>query len=280
MTSSPTSEPAESEAAYDGFAETYRDWWAPVIAPSAIRLLDRLDGLLPADHPATVVDIGTGTGTVALEALRRWPRLQVIGVDVARRLLDFAERAATDGGLDDRLTVRVGDAAQLPMPDTSVDGAVTTFVIQLVPSRIAALREAFRVVRPGGVFACLTWRADEDPFEPDDVFDDALDALRIIPPERSTNGDRAYTSPSAAAAEVRHAGFRDVHAREEWLEHRFTARSYVDLLERWIEDDTFDSLDEPMRRRLRTETERRLGRLRPDSLVWRRPLVSVVGFRP
>jgi SAM-dependent methyltransferase len=269
-----------TEAAYDRFAADYRDWWAPVIAPSAVRLLDRLDGQVPADRPTTLVDIGTGTGTLALAALRRWPRARVIGVDPARRLLEMAEAGARDAGVLDRLTTRVGEAGKLPMPDASVDGALTSFVLQLTPNRAAAVREAFRVLRPGGIIASLTWRADEDPFEPDFVFDDALDALDIDPADRPDGGDRSYTSPESAAAEFRRAGFRSVRAGTEWLEHRFTPQSYLDLLEHWIEDDTFASLDEPMRQRLRAEVLRRLGELHPEDLQWRRPLISVIGVRP
>jgi SAM-dependent methyltransferase len=142
------------------------------------------------------------------------------------------------------------------------------------------VREAYRVLRPGGVFAHLTWRVDDAPWEPEEVFDDAIDALRIEPPERSGGGDRSYPSTEAAAAELRRAGFRSVRAHEEWLEHRFTPASYLGLAEHWTEDDTFATLDEPMRRRLRAEVLRRLERLHPDELVWRRPLVSVVGVRP
>ena len=57
-------------------------------------------------------------------------------------------------------------------------------------------------------------------------------------------------------------------------------QSYLDVAEHWTEDDTFAALDEPMRQRLRAEVLRRLQRLPPDALVWRRPLVSVVGNRP
>lgn len=277
----PTEAP-EREAAYDRFATAYHDWWAPVIAPSAVRLLDRLDGLVPADRPSTVVDIGAGTGTLALAALRRWPQVRIIGVDPARRMLELAESAARQAGMGNRLSVRVGEAARLPLPNASVDVGMSSFVIQLIPSRAAAVREAYRVLRPGGVFACLTWRSGEFLFEPEQAFGAAVDALGIDPPAGNGNGDatRPYASPDAAAAELRRVGFRDVSAREEWLEHRFTSRSFLDVLEHWTEDETFGSVPDPMRRRLRAEVLRRLERLDGEALAWRRPLVSVVGRRP
>lgn len=268
------------DAAYDRFAVAYRDWWAPVIAPSAIRLLDRLDGLLPFDRPSAIVDIGTGTGTLALAALRRWPSVHVVAVDPARRLLEMAEADARAAGLRARLRVATGEADALPLPDASADAAVSSFVLQLVPNRAAAVREAHRVLRPGGVFACLVWRAGEDPFEPEAAFDEALDELDLDVPAPSGGSGRPYPSPESAAAELRRIGFRSVRAREEWLEHRFTAHSYLGVLENWIEDEAFASLDRPMQQRLRAVVLRKLERLAPDALVWRRPLVSVVGHRP
>lgn len=270
-----------TEAAYDKWASAYRDWWAPVIAPAAIGVLDRLDGLLPGDRPTRIVDIGAGTGTVSLAVLERWPNAQVVAVDPSRRMLDLAADAARERGVSERLQREVGAAGRLPLADASVDAAVSTFVIQLVPSRSAAVRETFRVLRPGGAFACLTWRLEDEEFAPDAAFEDAADELRIDLPSGDPGRDqRPYSSPEAAAAEIRRAGFRGVHATEVWLEHAFSPRSYLDLLEYWIEDDVFTALDEPMRQRLRESVLRRLERLDAAALVWRRPLVSVLGRRP
>lgn len=270
----------ETEAAYDRFAAAYRQWWAPVIAPFGVRLLDRLDPMLPVDRSATILDIGTGTGTLAVAALDRWPRVRITGVDPARRMLEMAQADARGAGVGERLTVHVGEAGRLPLPDASVDAAMSSFVLQLVPKRAAAVREAFRVLRPGGAFACVTWRQHADDFKAEAAFDEVLDELDLDFPEPPKSSDRAYASPASAAAELRRAGFRSVRGWEEWLEHRFTPGSYLELLEHWIEDDGFAALDEPMRRRLRAAALRRLEQLSPDALVWRRPLVGVVGRRP
>lgn len=270
----PTDEP------YDAWAQAYRDWWGPVIAPSTVRLLDRLADRDLDGRPFELVDIGTGTGALALAALERWPRARAIAVDPASRMLELAAAAASRRapGVSDRLRLAVGRANRLPLPDAAMDAAVSSFVIQLVPSRSAALREIARVLRPGGLLALLTWQADELSFEPDEAFMLAVDDLDIEAPPFAGDA-RPYTSPAAAAAEVRRAGFERVSARTEWLEHRYTPQTYVEILEHWVESDLFARLGFARRHRLRREALRRLRRLPPEAFVWRRPLVSVVGVR-
>lgn len=270
----------EAERIFDEFAEAYRDWWGPIIAPAAVQVLD--DVPVPTGDGALVelLDVGSGTGVLAVNALERWSAARVTAIDSSSRMLELAEIAARQRSpaLARRLRTITASADRLPISDASMDAAVSSFMIQLVPSRAAALREVMRVLRPGGRFACITWRADDPPFEPDDVFSDVLDELQIIPPSNDRDV-HPYTSRSVAAAEFRRAGFRDVRARDVWLEHRFTAETYLDLLEHWIDRELFAGLDRETRDQLRAVALERMGDLPAAAFVWRRPLVRVVGRR-
>jgi SAM-dependent methyltransferase len=231
--------------------------------------------------PFELLDVGSGTGALALSALERWPAVRVRAVDPSSRMLEIAADAARrrSPAYASRLRTITSAADRMPMADASIDAAVSSFVIQLVPNRAAALREVHRVLRAGARFALVTWHADDPPFEPDDAFADALDELQIVPPsdERAVH---PYTSASAASAEFRRAGFREVRAWDVWLEHRFTPETYLDLLEHWIDRELFAGLDPETRRELRARAIERMSDLRADAFRWRRPLVRVVGTRP
>jgi ubiquinone/menaquinone biosynthesis C-methylase UbiE len=271
----------EAERIFDEFAEAYRDWWGPIIAPAALQVLEDVE--VPAGDPSPfdLLDLGTGTGVLAVAALERWPGAQVVGIDPSSHMLELAVEAARRRSLElaSRLRTVVASADRIPLADRSIDVATSSFVIQLVPNRARALREVLRVLRPGSRFACLTWQEDELRFLPDEAFSDALDELQIIPPPDDRDV-HPYTSSSAAAAEFRRAGFREVSARDVWLEHRFTPESYLDLLEHWIDREVFATLDAESRHQLRTVALRMMGKLRSDAFLWRRPLVRVVGRRP
>jgi ubiquinone/menaquinone biosynthesis C-methylase UbiE len=268
------------EPPYDRYATAYRDWWGPVIAPSAVRLLNRVG--VPAGNPQRfdLLDVGTGTGALALAALKAWPGADVTGVDPSSRMLELAAASAHQLGerVSRRLRLLQGTFDHLPVPNASMDVAVSSFVIQLIPSRAAGLREIRRVLRPGGRFACITWQEESNPFEPDDAFLLALDELEIdVPP---LNHDaRPYTSPEATASELRRAGFGHVQAHIEWLEHQYSPESFLDVLENWIESDLFESLEPDMRERLRDMTLEKLRPIPPEAFLWRRPLISVAGDR-
>ncbi len=100
------------------------------------------------DRPARVLDVATGTGDLAIEIARRHPAASVVGVDPSEGMLEVGRRKLR--GLDDRVTLEVGDAQALAHPDDSFDGATIAFGIRNVPDRARGLAEMARVVRPGG----------------------------------------------------------------------------------------------------------------------------------
>jgi arsenite methyltransferase len=104
----------------------------------------------PLDPGATVLDMGCGAGTdLLLAALQIGPAGRAIGVDMTEPMVTRARAAAALAGLA-HVEVRLGDATALPVDDASIDVLISNGVFNLVPDKDAALREIFRVVKPGG----------------------------------------------------------------------------------------------------------------------------------
>jgi SAM-dependent methyltransferase len=270
---------------YDRAAKRYGIWWAPVLEASALRVLDRVAEAWPADgQPGGILDLGTGTGTLALEAARRWPAAAVTGIDASRGMILAArERAREDLPASDvaRISFDIGDAGQLPYPDEAFDLVVSSFVLQLVQNRLAVLREAHRVLRPGGVLAFVTWMVADGRFAPDEAFFDVLDELNVPDgdaAEEASSGD--FVSARAATLQLRRAGFGDVAARQEWLDHAFEPARYSDFLEAYGEYELFQSLPWTLRRRVRRRTRERLAALPVTAFRWHAPLVTAIARRP
>jgi SAM-dependent methyltransferase len=265
---------------YDTIARGYARWWAPVLRPTAVTVLDRVADAV--DGGATrILDLGTGTATLAIAAIQRWPNVHVVGIDASRGMANAA-RAEADKALGPtdrrRFNVRVAFAHELPFDDGSFDAAISSFVLQLVPSRSAVLRDVRRVLGPGARFAHVTWLVGNRVFRPDVEYDRALEALGFD--EREPEGRRGdYASVSAAAAELRRAGFRAVAADGRELVHRFEPLEYEKFLEEFDEEDLFSSLGRGERERLRKDLRRRLNRLPKDAFDLRLPVVTASGQR-
>jgi len=269
----------EQAERYDRLAEGYATWWAPVLAPAVGRLLDRAAAWLGGDA-ARVLDIGTGTGQLAIAALRRWPDLSVVGVDASggmRAMADALARQAL-GDAAGRFRTETAFADGLPFPDAMFDIALSSFVFQLVPNRARALREARRVLRPGGLLAYVSWLQDDRAFAPDLLFDEVLESFDIDPggPD-GRSGD--LPSVARAAGELRRAGFAEVSADGEVLEHAFTVEGYLAFLTEFDEESLFEELDPDRRDRLLAAMRDGLGRLSRDEMTMRVPVVFASGRR-
>ena len=276
-----TDEPETDQATrYDRMALGYARWWAPVLAPMAARLLDDVDPIgAAADR---VLDIGTGTGTLAVEAALRWARPRIEAIDASSGMAEVAA-AEADRRLSAAARARVAFttsfADRLPFEAGAFDLAVSSFVLQLVPSRPAALRETRRVLRPGGRLAYVTWLEDSRSFAPDVEFDAALDEVGIGAREFDARGGD-IPSVSAAVHQLRRAGFHDARAWSAGLEYAFDAESYLSFLAEFDEEDLFDELEPVLRARLEARMRERFRSLSADEFVLRLPVVFAIGRRP
>jgi demethylmenaquinone methyltransferase / 2-methoxy-6-polyprenyl-1,4-benzoquinol methylase len=109
------------------------------------------------------LDVGCGTGDVALEAVAQSVAARVIGIDPSRDMLAIAAAKTRQAGAAGRVHFQVADACALPFFDRSFDGIVSAFCIRNVVDRAAAFREMHRVLRPGGNLAILELTPPQHP---------------------------------------------------------------------------------------------------------------------
>ena len=110
----------------------------------------------------TVLDVACGTGSVALELVRRHG-CTVVGVDQSADMLAAGRGRIATAGLSDRITLIEARAESLPFADESFDGLTFTYLLRYVDDPAATLRELARVVRPGGEIAALDFHLPRTP---------------------------------------------------------------------------------------------------------------------
>jgi len=142
---------------WDRISELYLREVDPRFATVVEHVVKRAD-LKPGHR---VVDLGTGTGSVAIEAAGLvGPAGKVTGVDISPDMLALTRRRVVESGYTN-IDLREGRAEQLPAGDGSFDVLLASLSLMYVIDRAAAAREMRRVLRPGGRFVAAVWAAAE-----------------------------------------------------------------------------------------------------------------------
>jgi SAM-dependent methyltransferase len=127
--------------------ERFMGRWSRILAPQYVRFAGVKDG-------DRVLDVGTGTGSVALAVESALPIAKVVGIDPSEGFIAFARKNAK------RAQFEVGDAQRLRFADASFDHTMALLVMNFIPDHVKAIGEMRRVTRPGGSVSACVWDYD------------------------------------------------------------------------------------------------------------------------
>jgi len=109
---------------------------------------------LRSHQPKFILDIATGTGDLAIEALSLKPE-KIIGVDISEGMLSFGRKKLAKMGLQNKIELRLGDSEKLLFPDAHFDAVMVSFGVRNFENLEIGLAEIFRVLKPGGQLVVL-----------------------------------------------------------------------------------------------------------------------------
>jgi ubiquinone/menaquinone biosynthesis C-methylase UbiE len=129
--------------------ERFMGRWSRLLAPAYIAFSGVKDG-------DRVLDVGTGTGSLASAVEARMPTSEIVAIDPSEGFLAYAQKNAKTK----RLRYEVGDAQALKFKDASFDNTLALLVMNFVPDHNKAIAEMRRVTRPQGFVSACVWDYD------------------------------------------------------------------------------------------------------------------------
>lgn len=167
---------------------------------------DDLAARAVALRPRRILETAAGTGIVTAALAAALPQAEIVATDLNADMLRVAEAKLGSA----RVAFAPADAQSLPFPDGSFDLVVCQFGAMFFPDRVAAYREARRVLAPGGVFLFNVW----DRLEANPASQAVAEAVAALfpddPPSFLNRVPFGYHDKAAVEADLRAAGFARV----------------------------------------------------------------------
>jgi SAM-dependent methyltransferase len=209
---------ASTDSAFAGsIPEFYHRCLGPFLfEPYAEDLAERARALAPR----RILETAAGTGIVTTALARVLPEAEIVATDLNPDMLRVAEAEAVSANL----AFAPADAQALPFPDSDFDLVVCQFGAMFFPDRVAAYREARRVLKPGGTFLFNVW----DGLDANPASRAVSDAVARLfpddPPGFIARVPFGYHDKARVESDLRSAGFTVVEAETVAKRSRGSAR--------------------------------------------------------
>jgi len=189
--------------------EHFMGRWSRQLSPLHIAFAEVKDG-------DKVLDVGAGTGGLALPLAARTPSCEIVGIDPSADSIAYARAHATP-----HMHFDVGDAQALPYESGRFDRAMAQLVMNFIPDHEKALREMMRVTRPGGTISACVWDYDAGMQMLRLFFDEAV----ALDPAAESKDERhmKLSHPGELAALWQKAGLVSVDEQPLDMDMRFTS---------------------------------------------------------
>ena len=112
----------------------------------------------------SLLDVGCGPGNLIIQVAKKYPSLDLIGVDLSSEILELAKKKAVENNLNEKIVFKIGSVESLPFPDKSVDFILSTLSLHHWEDPKQAFEEIFRVLTDGGVLLIFDFRRDARKF--------------------------------------------------------------------------------------------------------------------
>jgi demethylmenaquinone methyltransferase/2-methoxy-6-polyprenyl-1,4-benzoquinol methylase len=147
----------KQERVYEVFQEIYEDYdhMNDIISARRHQAWKReLVARVVSARPRAILDVASGTGDIALALARELPKARIVATDFSCNMLTVAESRFEEAGASS-VEISCQDAMHLSFPNESFDAVTISFGLRNMPDYRLVVEQMVRVLRPGGLFACL-----------------------------------------------------------------------------------------------------------------------------